>query len=188
MTKLYLASRSPRRRELLARLTDDFDLLDVETDEAPGEDEKPADYVSRLSLEKAGKGMALLQVKKPVLGADTEVVLDGRVFGKPSNFDEAVAMLFELSGREHRVYTAVTLVTDRIDTVLSVSTVRFRRLDRLECEDYCNQCMPLDKAGAYGIQDLAAAYIDRFEGSYTGVMGLPMEETRKLLVGAKVIP
>ena len=181
MTTLYLASRSPRRRELLARLGHAFVQIDVDVPEIPASDEPAIDYVRRVALDKAWAVRERVGDKVPVLSADTEVVLDNHILGKPASMDEAVRMLQSLAGREHQVHTAVVLLTDKPVTVISSSRVWFRPLTETQCRQYCETCKPLDKAGAYGIQDQAAGFINRFEGSYSGVMGLPLAETRELL-------
>lgn len=183
---LYLASKSPRRSELLARLGLDFGLLDNEVPEhrAPGE---PAeDYVRRVAREKAGAG--LLQVvgvaNAVVLGADTEVVLDDDVFGKPRDADDAAAMLRRLSGRTHRVISALSLVSaSREAQAVSLSEVTFAELDGQDIETYLASGEWQDRAGAYAIQGRAQALISHLSGSYSGVMGLPLYETAQLLRG-----
>lgn len=183
---LYLASKSPRRSELLARLGLDFGLLDNEVPEhrAPGE---PAeDYVRRVAREKAGAG--LLQVvgvaNAVVLGADTEVVLDDDVFGKPRDADDAAAMLRRLSGRTHRVISALSLVSaSREAQAVSLSEVTFAELDDQDIETYLASGEWQDRAGAYAIQGRAQALISHLSGSYSGVMGLPLYETAQLLRG-----
>ncbi len=118
------------------------------------------------------------------MGADTEVVYEGQIIGKPDSLDQAIEILQTLSGQMHYVYTAVALYAESIQSVININKVWFRPLTKKECEEYCRQFKPLDKAGAYGIQDLAAGFISRFEGSYSSVMGLPLEESRKLLQDA----
>ena len=188
---LYLASQSPRRRELLDQLGLDYGLLEVEVPEIRQPQEPPEDYVSRVAREKAGVG--LLQVmanpRAVVLGADTEVVLDDRVYGKPADADDARRMLSELSGRSHRVLSAVWLLSaGREEHALSVSEVRFAALDAPAIEAYLAANEWRGKAGAYAIQGRAAAFIEHLSGSYSGVMGLPLHETTKLLqrIGAGV--
>jgi septum formation protein len=181
---LYLASKSPRRSELLARLGLDFGLLDVDVPEhrAPGE---PAeDYVRRVAREKAGAG--LLQVVgvagAVVLGGDTEVVLADEVFGKPRDAADAAAMLRRLSGRTHRVLSALSLVSaSREAMAMSVSEVTFAELDDADIADYLASGEWEGRAGAYAIQGRAQAFIEHLSGSYSGVMGLPLHETARLL-------
>ncbi len=181
---LYLASKSPRRAELLARLGLDFGLLDIDVPEhrAPGE---PAeDYVRRVAREKAGAG--LLQVvgvrDAAVLGGDTEVVLDDEVFGKPRDEADAAAMLRRLSGRTHRVISALSLVSaSREAQAVSFSEVTFAPLTGEDLAEYLASGEWRDRAGAYAIQGRAHAFISHLSGSYSGVMGLPLFETSRLL-------
>lgn len=183
MSTFYLASKSPRRRELLQRIGIGFDSVDVDIIERPAAHETALDYVQRIALDKATACRLQMSGTYPVLAADTEVILDGRILGKPADMEEAVQMLLSLAGREHQVCTAVVLLQDQAATLVSTSRVWFRPLSQQECRHYCTRFQPLDKAGAYGIQDLAAGFIHRFEGSYSGVMGLPLVET-KILLGA----
>ncbi|MBI1732587.1 MAG: septum formation inhibitor Maf [Gammaproteobacteria bacterium] len=179
---LYLASQSPRRRRLLHQLGVRFDCLDAAVDETPRTGETARELVARLALAKACAGRAKALQPLPVLGADTEVVLDGEVLGKPGDAAGAALMLARLSGRGHDVMSAVALVTADAESVLiSASRVRFRRLARTEIDRYCRSGEPLGKAGAYAIQGLAAAFIEHLEGSYSGVVGLPLFETAQLL-------
>jgi septum formation protein len=185
---LYLASQSPRRRQLLLQLGVRFACLDINVDETPRPGESPQELVPRLALAKARAGLALAPRALPVLGADTEVVLDGIVLGKPADEADAAAMLERLSGRVHDVISAVALVLPESGQVLTCTTrVRFRSLGRAEIEDYCRSGEPLGKAGAYAIQGLAAAFIENLEGSYSGVVGLPLFETAQLLRDAGIV-
>jgi len=181
---LYLASQSPRRRELLARLGLPFATLDLDLPEQRQPGEAPDDYVRRVAREKAGAG--LLQVMAVpgarVIGADTEVVLGDEVFGKPRDADDARAMLRRLSGRAHRVVTVVWLVSAaREAEATSVSEVTFGELDDATLEAYIAGGEWQGKAGAYGIQGSAQAFIAHLSGSHSGVMGLPLYETARLL-------
>lgn len=181
---LYLASQSPRRRELLARLGQPFATLDLDVPEVRQTGEPPEDYVRRVAREKAGAG--LLQViaiaDARVLGADTEVVLDGDVFGKPADAAEAAAMLARLSGRTHRVVSAVSLVSaGREAQVVSISEVSFGTLDDAAIAAYLATGEWQGKAGAYAIQGSAQAFVAHLSGSHSGVMGLPLYETAQLL-------
>lgn len=183
---LYLASQSPRRRELLAQLGATFSVVDVEVPEQRGADESPQDYIHRVARDKARAGLALVDAKDlggvVVLGADTEVVLDGDVFGKPSNTADAAAMLRRLSGRTHEVISAVWLVeASRELSDICISQVRFATLDEATIAAYVGSDEPFGKAGAYAIQGRGAALIEHLEGSYSGVMGLPVFETARLL-------
>ncbi|WP_096383267.1 Maf family protein [Lysobacter enzymogenes] len=181
---LYLASQSPRRRELLGRLGLEFGLIDLDLPEQRQPGEPAADYVRRVAREKAGAGL-LKVVANPsavVLGADTEVVLDDEVFGKPRDAEDARAMLRRLSGRTHQVISAVSLVSPaREAQAVSVSEVSFAALDEGQIERYVASGEPMGKAGAYAIQGGAEVFATRLAGSYSGVMGLPLYETSKLL-------
>jgi len=181
---LYLASASPRRRELLERLGVTLRQLAVAIDEAIRPGEQPELYVLRLALDKARAARSRLPVGETawVLGADTSVVVDDEILGKPRDQAEGIAMLERLSGVTHHVYTGVALVgREREGTRLSVSAVSFRPVNRQECEDYWRSGEPADKAGGYAIQGKGAMFISRLEGSYSGVMGLPLFETTELL-------
>ncbi len=181
---LYLASRSPRRNELLARLDRPFQTLDLHVPEVRAADESAADYVQRVAADKARAGLALVahDPDAVVLGSDTEVVLDGRVFGKPADADDACAMLRTLAGRTHQVMTAVALVAaGREQGVLVVSEVTFAAIDEDRIAAYVASGEPMDKAGAYAIQGGAERYIRHLAGSYSGVMGLPLQQTEQLL-------
>ena len=184
---IHLASQSPRRRELLAQIGIRHDVIGVEVDETPRAGEAPAEYVLRLALAKARAGHRL-RPDRPVLGADTAVVQDDRVLGKPLDRQDAAAMLAQLSGREHRVLTAVALVGDREETRLSVSRVRFRPIDAAEAAAYWETGEPADKAGGYAVQGLGALFVESIGGSYSGVMGLPLFETGELLRRAGIAP
>lgn len=181
--QIILASRSPRRRELLEQIGVGYEVLDVEVDESHRPGETPGAFVTRLALAKASTGSALVGADKPVLGADTIVVLaNNMILGKPANRQAAAAMLAQLSGQAHRVMTAVALVWGGRQAVkLSTSTVTFRPLSAEEIAAYCETGEPDDKAGAYAIQGLAALFISHLEGSFSGVMGLPLFETAALL-------
>lgn len=181
MTVLYLASRSPRRRQLLDQLGIRYEVLDVEIDERWNGTEPARDFVVRLALEKARAGKQIAARPLPVLAADTEVVLDDRVFGKPRDRDEAISMLMALSGRTHLVYSAVALVHGGEETRVNISRVDFRPLTLEECARYWDTGEPSGKAGAYAVQGRAAAFIARLDGSYSGVVGLPLYETAQLL-------
>lgn len=181
---LYLASRSPRRNELLARLDRPFLALDLHVPEVRAPDESAADYVQRVAADKARAGLALVAQDPDavVLGSDTEVVLDGRVFGKPADAEDARAMLRTLAGRTHQVMTAVALVAaGREQGVLVVSEVTFAAIDEDRIAAYVASGEPMDKAGAYAIQGGAERYIRHLAGSYSGVMGLPLQQTEQLL-------
>lgn len=181
---LYLASQSPRRRELLHQLGIDHGLLAVDVPEQRLPGEPPLDYVSRVAREKAGAGLlkVLANPHALVLGADTEVVLDDRVYGKPTDADDAARMLGELAGREHQVVSVVWLLAaGREARAVSQSTVRFSAIDTDAIQRYLASSEWQGKAGAYAIQGRAAAFIAHLSGSYSGVMGLPLCETAGLL-------
>ena len=181
---LYLASQSPRRRQLLEQLGYACSVVDVDVHEARGAGEAPESYVRRVAREKAGAGLMELAAVPGavVIGADTEVVLGERVFGKPEDARSAAAMLRELSGQEHLVLTSVWVLTAGDEQhALSRSTVRIGTLGDAEIEAYIASGEALGKAGAYAIQGRAAAFIERLEGSHSGVMGLPLFETARLL-------
>jgi septum formation protein len=192
--RIYLASRSPRRRELLKQIGVPFELLllredlrrGADVDETALPEESPGVYVLRVAGAKAN--MAVRQIalrglpQKPALAADTTVVFDGAILGKPENAEHAARILRALSGREHQVLTAVAVaLRDRIETQISVSSVWFRELSDADIRRYCATGEPLDKAGAYGIQGRAGAFVTRIAGSYSGIMGLPLAETAELL-------
>ena len=181
---LHLASRSPRRAELLALLGLDFGVIDLDIVEQQSAEELAADYVRRVAREKSGVG--LLQVvavpNAVVLGADTEVILDGAVFGKPANAEQGASMLRRLSARTHDVITAVSVVSaGREVQAVSVSQVTFGAMTDVDIDNYlaCGEWQ--GKAGAYAIQGRAQAHIAHLSGSYSGVMGLPLFETAALL-------
>jgi septum formation protein len=183
---LCLASVSPRRRELLSQIGVPHVVVGAGIDEAFLPAETPRDYVTRLAREKA---LAIRRggQRLPVLAADTTVVVDGKVFGKPRDQAEALHMLGELSGRAHEVLTAVALADARgVAARLSSSTVQFRTVSREECLAYWETGEPRDKAGGYAIQGLGAVFIESLSGSYSGVMGLPLFETAELLRAAGI--
>ncbi|NEV62743.1 Maf family protein [Thiorhodococcus minor] len=186
---IYLASRSPRRAELLTQIGIRFVLAPAETDETPGSGESPEDYVSRVALDKAraARGGLGSAAPLPVLAADTAVVLGDRILGKPSDETDAVAMLEALSGRTHRVLTGVCLATGpKVLSAISASRVSFRPIAEEEMRRYWKTGEPHDKAGGYGIQGLGALFVTHLQGSYSGVMGLPLYETGQLLERAGI--
>ena len=193
-SRIYLASRSPRRRELLHQIGVNFDLLlfrtpprlDMEVSEALLPDETPEAYVVRVACAKAEHGARLVDHRqllgRPLLAADTTLDLDGEIIGKPRDGDEATAILTRLSGRSHRVLTAVAVISGmRLEHVLSVSTVHFRDLNKEEIRRYVLSGEPLDKAGAYAIQGYASIFVAEIHGSHSGIVGLPLCETTLLL-------
>lgn len=194
--RLYLASRSPRRRELLHQMGVQFDTLvfrdgcraDFEIDETPHPDEPPVAYVERVARAKALHGRKIVNERKlpqrPILSADTTLEFAGEIIGKPVDAADASAILRRLSGQTHRVLTGVAVDhLGRTEFVLSTSTVRFRVLEEDEIRHYVLSGEPMDKAGAYGIQGRAGVFVEHLAGSYTGVMGLPVCETGELLKG-----
>jgi septum formation protein len=191
---LYLASRSPRRRELLHQIGIAFEVLplrhdfkhNVDVDETPLAGEVPNAYVVRIARAKAVAGWRQIVAHSlphsPVLAADTTVVLDDEIIGKPDNARHARILLRRLSGKAHQVLTAIAVAdADRIETALSASAVEFRELGNDEISRYVTSGEPLDKAGAYAIQGRAAVFVRAMNGSYSGIMGLPLYETAELL-------
>lgn len=193
---IWLASQSPRRQELLRQIGIVFRLLAPDEQEdaealeqvRPGED--PSKYVQRVAMAKAQAGRLRLAragfEQAPILSADTTVALGGTIFGKPTDAADAARMLARLSGRTHRVLTAVALArgVHRIDTAINVSRVTFARLSAADIDRYVASGESMDKAGAYGIQGAVARHVRRIEGSYSGIMGLPLYETAQLLGAA----
>ena len=176
--QLYLASGSPRRKELLTQLGYQFERVVVDVEEQHQVGESPADYVQRLSVDKAMAGVAVVDGKVPVLGADTIVVSGDRILEKPKDFDDARQMLSLLSGKRHQVMTAVTVASEeRCETRLVVTDVWFKTLSDKEIEDYWQSGEPQDKAGSYGIQGIGGKFVERIDGSYYAVVGLPLVET-----------
>ena len=194
LKRIYLASRSPRRRELLKQIGIPFAILlfredtkrGADVDESPHADEDSRAYVLRMARIKAEAAQLRMAQRKlpiyPVLAADTTVVIEDTILGKPANLEEAYAMLSLLAGRRHEVLTAVALChIDRLETRLSVSSVEFGPISEQRLRQYVASGEPLDKAGAYAIQGRAGAFVRNLSGSYSGVMGLPLYETLELL-------
>jgi len=203
MADIYLASRSPRRRELLHQIGVRFETLllrvaprqPADVDETQRPSENAQDYVERVARDKAVAGRRILaartQLFRPVLAADTVVILDGEVLGKPTGREQAASFLRRLSGRSHEVRTVVALAASPAASVdpwiaTSVSHVTMRHIPEEEIERYCASNEPLDKAGGYAIQGRAAIFVGRLEGSHSGVVGLPLAETALLLMRAGV--
>lgn len=183
---LYLASTSPRRRELLAQLGLAFTVLEVAVDESTRPGEAPADYVGRLAREKAVAGLAQVGAGV-VIAADTSVVAGAAVLGKPASLEEAMAMWARLSGREHEVLTGVAVGDARHVEVQVVATrVRFRAVSEAEMHAYWASGEPRDKAGGYAIQGLGAVFVTGINGSYSNVVGLPLAETAAMLAGVGI--
>lgn len=191
---IYLASRSARRRELLRQIGVGYELLMLredqkrggDVDESPHAGETPRVYAVRIAEMKAAAGLQAmarrLGPRKPVLAADTTIAFDEHIIGKPDDAEDAVRILSALSGRSHGVITAVSIAfADRLETRVSVSTVTMRGLDEARIRSYVASGEPMDKAGAYAVQGRAATFITRIEGSYSGIMGLPLAETAELL-------
>lgn len=183
--RLVLASASPRRHELCSQLGLDCELIPVDIDETPLQGEAPLDFVARMAREKAQTCQSRLEpdlLHLPVLGADTVVEIDGDILGKPADEPHAQQMLARLSGALHHVHTSVAIVRDeQIVQLTSSSSVQFCDLDAERIRRYIATGEPMDKAGAYAIQGIAARFVCRLEGSYTGVVGLPLYETTQLL-------
>lgn len=193
-TKIYLASKSPRRRELLRQIGVEFELLLLRDESPRGPEvseeilpnESAENYVTRVTREKAEHAAKVMLMRRlpvrPVLSADTTVVVDDKILGKPADGTEAMDMLRLLSGRTHRVLTSVALYKDEQTTqVTQVSEVTLGTLSEEMMRAYCATAEPYDKAGGYGIQGLAAVFVKHIAGSYTGIMGLPLHETAQLL-------
>lgn len=192
--KIWLASKSPRRAELLTDMGVPFEVLQFtdgggaryEVDESVMPEEPPRDYVRRVALDKALHAVSYVRERgleeRPLLTADTTVAIDNRILGKPADADEARDMLQALSGQTHEVLTAVVVIDgDQIRQALSVSQVRFAPLSDETIEAYIDNGEPFDKAGAYGIQGPAGKFVAEMRGSFTGIMGLPVDETAQLL-------
>ncbi len=185
MSRLHLASSSPRRRELLEALGLEFTVQGVDIDETRRDGESPADMALRLAIEKAAAADA--DDDTVVIGSDTAVVLGDVVLGKPVDQDDAVEMLLTLSKREHEVMTGVAVRSPRgMESKLSVTKVRFREIGRDEALQYWQSGEPADKAGAYGIQGRGGVFVESIDGSYSGVVGLPVFETVQLLAAAGI--
>ncbi len=179
---LVLASGSPRRKELLAQLGYDFEIVIPDIEEAKQAEEHARDYVLRLSIEKAQAGLALAKPDSVVLGSDTVVVCDGQVLEKPTSFEDSKRMLTCLSGRGHQVMTAVSAVSlQQQHSVVVITDVWFKPLTHEDIEQYWQSGEPCDKAGSYGIQGIGGRFVTRIEGSYHAVVGLPLFETDQLI-------
>ncbi len=187
--QIVLASASPRRRELLRQIGVTIRVAAADIEEKPFEGERPAEFVIRMAREKALEIMRRERARVPVLGADTAVILEGNILGKPASQKEAFDMLTRLSGKTHEVFSAVAVaVTDsEIYDALNVSRVTFAELESEWIKSYIETGDPMDKAGAYGVQGKAAEKISYIEGSFYGVMGLPLFETAELLKRARVL-
>ncbi len=187
---LILASASPRRRELLEQIGVTYEVMPVDIDETPLSNERALAYVERIAAEKARVCHSVNKLNKPVLAADTAVVLDDFIMGKPEDFEHARQMLLALSGRTHRVYSAIVLgMGNDFQQAVSITEVTFRLLSEDEIAAYWQTGEPADKAGAYAVQGVGSIFIESIKGSYSGVMGLPLFETAQLLQqqGIKVL-
>ncbi|MFW5443395.1 MAG: Maf family protein [Methylococcaceae bacterium] len=193
--QIVLASASPRRKELLDQIGVSYSVHPVDIDETPKQSEDPLDYVQRVAAEKSSACMEILNTSLPILAADTSVVIDGCILGKPENKEHAVAMLNKLSGQKHLVYSAVSLRSYGANNecrhfqALSTTEVRFRTINPKEIQAYWQTGEPVGKAGAYAIQGFASVFVASISGSFSGVVGLPLFETAELLSkqGIKVI-
>ena len=186
INQIYLASRSPRRRQLLKQIGVNFEMRPVSIDETLEKGEAPADYVCRMARAKAEQGwLSLMQRKlplRPLLAADTVVVLRGKIIGKPDSLAHGRKMLSSLSGQTHKVLTAVAVISkDKIQESLSTTTIRFRDISQSEITSYLNGTESHDRAGSYAMQGRAAIFIIKISGSYSGALGLPIFETAQLL-------
>jgi septum formation protein len=187
---IYLASQSPRRAELLRQIGVEFQVYAADIDERVNVGESPEDYVSRVAQNKARVVAAEIGKSHSawvVLAADTTIAIDGDIIGKPEDAEHCHCILRRLSGREHTVLTAVAVATrDRLECRLTRNRITFRVLSEHEIQSYCGTTEPMDKAGAYAIQGKAAVFVERLEGSYSAVMGLPLCETAELLQDAGI--
>ena len=186
VNQIYLASRSPRRRQLLKQVGISFEMRPVNIDEMMEKGETPADYVCRMARAKAEQGwLSLMQRKlplRPLLAADTVVVLRGKIIGKPDSLAHGRKMLSSLSGQTHKVLTAVAVISkDKIQESLSTTTIRFRDISQSEITNYLNGTEAHDRAGSYAMQGRAAVFIIKISGSHSGALGLPIFETAQLL-------
>ena len=178
--QLYLASRSPRRQELLRQVGLRFEVAPADVDESRAPGQSPAEYAVAMALAKARAAPAAGEA--PVLGADTDVVLNDRILGKPAGREQALEMLRRLAHRTHQVYSGVAVVLgERVETALSVTDVTFGPVTAAQADAYWNTGEPADKAGAYAIQGFGAQFVKEIRGSYSGVVGLPLYETLEVL-------
>ena len=179
--QIILASASPRRKELLDQINVSYRVYPVDLDETPWPDEAPLDYVQRVAAEKSAACKAQLNTEMPVLAADTAVILGSVIMGKPKDKADAMAMLTQLSGKTHQVYSAVSLRGREHGQAVSITEVTFRCLTEQEILAYWNSGEPFDKAGSYAIQGRGGVFIESIKGSFSGVVGLPLFETSELL-------
>ena len=179
--QIILASASPRRKELLDQIKVTYKIHPVALDETPFPNETPLDYVQRLAAEKSAACKAQLKTELPALAADTAVILDHIIMGKPKDQADALAMLTQLSGKTHQVYSAISLRGREHSQAVSITEVTFRRLTEPEILDYWRSGEPVDKAGSYAIQGMGGVFVESIKGSFSGVVGLPLFETAELL-------
>jgi len=179
--QIILASASPRPKELLDQIKVSYRVHPVDLDETPLPDETPLNYVQRLAAEKSAACVAHLKTEIPVLAADTAVILGNMIMGKPKDQADALAMLRQLSGKTHQVYSAISLRGREHSIALSITEVTFRRLTEREILDYWCSGEPVDKAGSYAIQGMGGMFVESIKGSFSGVVGLPLFETAELL-------
>lgn len=182
--KIYLASKSPRRQSLLTQIGIEFELIQGEIDETPQVDENVIGYVERMAIEKANMGWQSLNRidERPLLAADTSVILNGNILGKPEDKKHAISMLHQLSGNTHQVITSVSVINSKQQhSATSVTDVCFDSLSAQVIDYYVSTGDCFDKAGSYGIQGFAARFVTSLSGSYSGIVGLPLYETGKLL-------
>jgi septum formation protein len=179
--QIILASASPRRQELLDQINVTYKVYPVDIDETPRANESPLAYVQRLAAEKSAACKARLNPDRPILAADTTVVLGEMIMGKPKDQADALEMLMRLSGKTHQVYSAISVRGRVHGQAVSVTKVTFRHLNEQEILAYWQSGEPLDKAGSYAIQGLGALFVEAIKGSFSGVVGLPLFETAELL-------
>lgn len=184
---LVLASQSPRRKELLAQLQVSFDTISADIDETVLANESPTDYVERLSIEKAQAVRPQCDEQAVILGSDTCVVIEDEILGKPVNFEDSLTMLRKLSGATHQVYTGIAAIQgDKVKSQVVTTHVTFKLLSDDEISGYWHSNEPQDKAGSYGIQGLGGQFVEKIDGSFSAVVGLPLVETSALLTNMKV--
>jgi septum formation protein len=179
--QIILASSSPRRKELLDQINVTYRVYPVDLDETPWPDEAPLAYVQRVAAEKSAACKAQLNTELPVLAADTAVILGSVIMGKPKDKADAIAMLTQLSGKTHQVYSAISLRGREHEQAVSITEVTFRCLTEQEILDYWHSGEPVDKAGSYAIQGRGGVFVESIKGSFSGVVGLPLFETAELL-------
>ncbi len=179
--QIILASASPRRKELLDQIKVIYKVYPVDLDETPLLNETPLNYVQRLAAEKSAACKAQLNTEIPVLAADTAVCWEGVIMGKPKDQADCLAMLMQLSGKTHQVYSAISLRGREHTQAVSITEVTFRRLTEREILDYWHSGEPVDKAGSYAIQGIGGVFVESIRGSFSGVVGLPLFETAELL-------